>query len=237
MSVPLDGGVVALSQPNVSAELRLRTFEDRPGTATRRGRSAEEQAAWFYLEHRHPRRRAPGFLAEAGRAIATCDVEGTCEVVRRTLEATVPPAWRGPVLLALGWGLSPGAIRNPEPEDGLGPWLGRIGFPFDPPEGLCRRALVAHARTWRGALLSQGVVTGIPVEERPAAPTATEAPLVGVKAIASCLGCSERQVARYIERGLPVYQPAPGCAVRAYPSELRAWVRSSPWASAAGVGS
>jgi hypothetical protein len=237
---PLDGGVAALSAPDAAPELRLVAFQDRPGTASRRGRSAEEQAAFFYLEHRSPRRRSatdPARLLEFGQAVATCDVEGSCEVIRRSLDATVPPAWRGPVLLALGWSLSPGAIRDPAPDDGLGPWLVRIGFPFEPPEGLCRRALVAHARTWRGALLSQHIAKGVDVDALPASPVASEPWLVGVGPIASHLQCSQRHVARLIERGLPVFQLGPGCQVRALGSELDAWIRSCPWAGPAKVGS
>jgi hypothetical protein len=37
---PLDGGVAALSAPDAAPELRLVAFQDRPGTASRRGRSA-----------------------------------------------------------------------------------------------------------------------------------------------------------------------------------------------------
>ncbi len=230
----LDGGVAGLSSSDAEAGLRLRVYEDRPGTGTSRGLSAEEQAAKDLLGYLQPR----GLQSPTGRldlpfgsrAIATYDHEGTCRVLLASLEATVPQAWRGPLLLALGLGLSPRAIADPEPEDGRGPYLARWGFAFEPPAGLCRRALVAHARTWRGALLSQRVARVLDVDALPAAAVATEPWLVGVGAIASYLQCSVRHVYRLIDRGMPVSQLGPGCAIRAMASEIDAWFRSSPLA-------
>jgi hypothetical protein len=234
---PLDGGVAVLSSQDAPAELRLKVYADRPGTATSRGESAEEQAAKDLLVYLQPR----GLQSSTGRldlpfgsrSITTYDHVGTCRVLEASLEATVPEAWRGPLLLALALRLSAQAIRDPEPADGRGPHLLRWGFAFAPPEGLCRRALVAHARTWRGALLAQHIALGVDVDALPASPVATEPWLVGRGSIAAHLNCSVRQVDRLIERGLPVYQVDDGCQVRALASEIDAWIRSCPWAGPA----
>lgn len=210
----------------------------------RTGRSAEQEAIAFYLEHRLGRRGTsiadPDRLAlphGRGRTLSEVDVDATIRAIERAIEI-VPAEWRPVALVAVGWRVGVTAIRSDRPADGGPPYLDRAGFRCDLPRGLSRRAIDHWARHIRAALADHGLIDGASISEAEAletrsAPTAYEPgammaevgeqPLRSWKVIARWLGCSERTARDYASRrGLPVRSVAG--AVYAFPSELAAWV-------------
>jgi hypothetical protein len=242
----------------VSDELPIVMFRDLPGRRRedlvpnepggndRRGRRAEAEACAFYLEHRDgPRQRSITSderlrMPYPGRTLPTCDVEQTTQLIDRAT-LVLPPPWRGPVVVALGWSLGTLALQEKHPADGGPPYLERAGYPFHLPDGLSRHALLQRGRDLREELIALGVIDrrvrrfveaedlapaarSFTKEERMAVVDTFEAPLIGWQAIAEFLDVSKDTAHRWgDELGMPVSQPARRRRVRAYPSVLRAW--------------
>lgn len=216
------------------------TSDGRP----RQGRTAEQEAAAFWLEHRagprHQSVNAPERLHlphGRGRSLPTVDVEHTVGLVERAL-LTIPVEWRAVTVVSLGWRLGVRRLRDPRP-DGAEPYLARAGLSTSLPRGLCRYALRHWAEQFRAALIEVGLADGELADDYDAPPSARaftveervanegEKPLRGWKAVASFFdGASERTVQSWAEKhGLPVHRPAgPGGVVLAFPSELTRWV-------------
>lgn len=201
---------------------RILRWHDVVGIKGRRGASAEALACRWYLEHaRGPRRRSASSADPertiGGRPLHGIDYEGTLAALEEAIEAALPAAWRGPVVVSLGWGVGVGGLRR-------GPWLERAGWHGDLPQGLSRHSLSRMAARLRAELAARGLIE---VEEENEMER-TERPLVGWKAIAGYLGgISEKTARRWEERcGLPVHRPGGRTAPVAYPSELDRWVRS-----------
>ncbi len=234
-------------------DLPLRRFRDELGTGeawnpktgafeTRRGRSAESQAAEYLLEHRRGPRsmsvNAPErmMLPDRGQAHAVVDIEATCDVIEAAA-GVVPVSWRAPVLVSLAWAKGVKQLREPEPDDGPLPYLVRAGFAFKFPAGFGRWGLHHHAAQFRGALVAHGLVVlegdgsdddGEPSEQAfsPEERMAEhgEVALVGYRAIGKFLGVSEKTVRRWAkESTVPLHQRTRGGTVTAFPSELDAW--------------
>lgn len=205
-------------------EGRIVIWRDEVGFGGRRGCSAEAAACRWYLEHaRGPRRRSPSSAdperAIGGRPLHGIDYPGTLAALEEAFTAGLPPAWRGPVIVSLGWGIGVEGLRR-------GPWLARAGWEGELPQGLTRHSLARMATRLRAELAHRGLIE-IDEEEKMETETTMvrERPLVGWKAIADFLGgVSERTARRYeAAHGLPVHRIAAGTQPRAYPSELAAW--------------
>lgn len=227
----------------------LRIFRDSYETGTgadgrpRTGRSAEEEAISFYLEHRLGRRAqspaAPDRLAMPrgrGRALSPVDVEATIRRIDRAI-AIVPETWRPAVLVAIGFRLGVARLRAASPGGGM-PYLERAGYAYELPRGLSASALRRWREHVRGALTDAGLIdreTARAVNAVAATSSARsltseemmravgEQPLRSWKAIAAWLGVSERTARDYAaRRGMPVCAVAGG--VYAFPSQLAEWI-------------
>lgn len=232
------------------ADLPLRRFEDLPGRydvpgkPDLPGRSAEAQAADFYLE----RRGGPGhrstsdpdrFTGARGQVHPTYDVDATVRRIELALRE-IPESWVGVVLVHLAWGRGVRQLQNKTPEDGRLPVLERAGFPTELPRGFGRYGLSAHGLSFRVALAQVGL---IPVraesrdtinEDHEAAELAVtweqrmEADdwIIGWDAIAECLGVSVDTAQSWLQRRrLPVTQPGgPRGHVRAKRTDLLDWL-------------
>ena len=217
--------------------LELLTFRDELGTGKLdakgfplRGRSGEQQAAAFWLEHHQgPRGRSLSDLEpRIGRSLSRIDVAGTVEAIGRALDV-VPSSWRACTVVAAGWSLGVERLREAEPNDGGPPWLERAGLPSRLPEGLSRYSLNIRVRAFREELIRRRLLIGAEREAVEVEPTVAQPrgkPTVGWKAIADELGVSEATARRWSAAGLPVQQAVEGGAVWAFPDELAAWLRN-----------
>lgn len=224
--------------------LALLTFRDEYATGEldargypRRGRSGEQAAAAFWLEHRNgpPQRSLSDLEPVIGRSLSGSDIPGTVEAIGRCLEV-VPSSWRAVTVVAAGWRVGVEQLRASSPPDGGPPWLERAGLPTALPQGLSRYALNVRTRVFREELIRRRLIIGAEMEEsmgsEPRAarwedPVGEEQWIVGWKGIGCHLGVSHDTAERWSrEQGLPVYQPVAGGRVRARPSELDEWAKS-----------
>ena len=215
-------------------------FTDDPGTDRRRGRSAEQKAAGFWLDNHAPIGRSPSdpgrfLVVERGISHPRFDAEWTVELVEQAaIRAVFEAEWRLCVLVALGWRIGIRGMLDPAPIDGGPPYIERAGGPgAAAPAGLSRRRLEAHARAFRDELLATGlasrnrVTEALEHEASPApAPPVT---LVGWKAIAAFFRVSEDTVQRWADTlGLPVCRQRRGVQPVALVDELLGWARRHP---------
>lgn len=203
------------------------------------GRSGEGAACAFYLEHRvGPRMRSLSDLEPViGRSLSAIDVEQTVQEIHLAIEAALPRIWRAPTVLSAGWGIGVARLR-------AGVMQRRAGLPEELPPELEQRSIPEAARALRRRvtmlreeLIARQLVAPASAEVMElegraplqgfapdAANTPPDRPLVGWKAIADYLGCSERTARRWHDRiGLPISQPGPACLVSAMPGSLSEW--------------
>jgi len=204
--------------------------------AARRGRTGEQQAAAFWLEHRNgPAGRSLSDMGpRIGRSLSTIDVAGSVEAIGRCLEV-VPASWRAVTVVAAGWRVGVEQLRNPSPKPpgkakrAGPPYLERAGLPTELPMGLSRHTLNVRIRAFREALIQRRIVIGAErdlVADEPTFAPPRPHPIRGWAAIAEYLGATERTAQRWLERGLPVQQTGRGATVWAFADELDAWLRA-----------
>ena len=220
-------------------ELPHLVFKDDPGNDRRRGRSAEQKAAGFWLDNHLPKGRSPSdprrfAVVNPGLSHPKFDLEWTMELLERAATRAVrDPDWRLCLLVSLGWRVGVRGLLDSAPIDGGPPYLERAGGSGTAPTGVSRRRLDSLTRAFRDQLIAIGLASpnrDLEALEHEAPPSpAPPVTLVGWKAIAAFFRVSEDTAQRWdATMGLPVKRQRRGSHPIALVDELLEWARRHP---------